>query len=104
MSDDLSLFGDGPHPEPQVVATPTPIADWQRDLIREALDARGVTSTEDRRRAVEEAAGRDVTALRDLTSDEAIRVLNKLGEAGSSGERSASLWDSRDEDTWIDRL
>lgn len=104
MTDDFALFGDDPQVAPPQVAAPAPIADWQRDLIRKALDARGLTAIEDRQRAVEGAAGREVATLRDLTHDEAIRVLNRLGEAGSTRDRSASLWDSRDEDTWIDRL
>lgn len=105
MTDDRALFGDVPSAGPApVVAAPTPIADWQRDLIRKALDARGLVTMEDRQRAVAGAAGRDVASLRDLTHDEAIGVLNRLGETESRGERSASLWESRDEDTWIDRL
>ncbi|RNM12127.1 hypothetical protein EFL26_20160 [Nocardioides pocheonensis] len=83
---------------------PTPIADWQRDLIRKALDARGLTAMDDRQQAVEGAAGRALANLRDLTHDEAIVVLNRLGGSGPAGNRSASLWESRDEDTWIDRL
>jgi hypothetical protein len=58
----------------------------------------------DRQQAVERAAGRSLRSLRDLTHDEAIRVLKRLGEAGQRGDQSASLWGSRDEDTWIDRL
>jgi len=105
VTDDEALFGNEPPATPApVVAAPTAIAAWQRDLIRKALDARGLTSMEDRQRAVSGAAGRDVASLRDLTRDEAIHVLNRLGEAESRGDRSASLWESRDEDTWIDRL
>lgn len=105
MPDDLSLFGDDePAIPPTQVSAPAPIADWQVDLLRKALDARGLTSMDDRQQAVEGAAGRAVPTLRDLTCDEAIRVLNRLGESGQRGGRSASLWESRDEDTWIDRL
>lgn len=105
MTDELALFGDEPRAAAAPpVALPTPIADWQRDLIRKALDARGLTAMEDRQQAVEVAAGRAVTNLRDLTHDEAIHVLNRLGQAGAAGGRKTSLWESRDEDTWIDRL
>ena len=106
MSEDLPLFGDDESVEDApVVPRPTLIADWQRDLIRKALDARGLASMEERRLAVEGAAGRPVATLRDLTHDEAINVLNQLGQTSptATGARS-SLWDSRDEDTWIDRL
>jgi hypothetical protein len=37
---DLSLFGDDEHPEPQSDRAPAPIAAWQVDLLRKALDAR----------------------------------------------------------------
>lgn len=105
MTDDLALFGDEPPAAPAPVdLAPSPIADWQRDLIRKALDARGLASMEDRQCAVAGAAGRDVASLRDLTHDEAIRVLNRLGATEPRGDRSASLWESRDEPTWIDRL
>lgn len=105
MSDDLPLFGDDPRPAPvDAQKTPTPIADWQVDLLRKALDARGLTAMADRQQAVEGAAGRSLRSLRDLTHDEAIRVLNRLGESGQPGDQSVSLWESRDEDTWIDRL
>lgn len=59
---------------------------------------------EDRQQAVEDAAGRAVSNLRDLTHDEAIRVLNRLGQSDSTAAGKTSLWESRDEDTWIDRL
>ena len=105
MTDDLAPFGDEPPAGPAAdVGTPTPIADWQRDLIRKALDTRGLTSMEERQRAVAGAAGREVASLRDLTHDEAILVLNRLGETESLRDRSTSLWESRDEPTWIDRL
>lgn len=101
----MALFGDEPRvPSAPPADVPKPIADWQRDLIRNALDARGLTAMEDRQQAVEGAAGRAVPNLRDLTHDEAIVVLNSLGQSGPAGNRSASLWESRDEDTWIDRL
>lgn len=58
----------------------------------------------DRQQEVERAAGRSVRSLRDLTHDEAIRVLNSLGASGQRSDRPVSLWESRDEDTWIDRM
>lgn len=106
MSDYLSLFGDDDEPTvtPSQVSEPAPIADWQVELVRKALDVRGLKSMEDRQHAVEGAAGRSVRALRDLTHDEAISVLNRLGKTSRGADRSTSLWESRGEDTWIDRL
>ena len=105
MSDDLSLFGDDePAVPPMPESTPAPIADWQVNLLRKALDARGLTAMADRQQEVARAAERSVPTLRDLTHDEAIRVLNSLGASGRRSDRPVSLWESRDEDTWIDRL
>lgn len=104
MDGDLGLFGEELESVAPPPPSPTPVADWQRDLIRKALDARGLASMDDRQRAVEEAAGRPLENLRDLTHDEAIAVLNRLGQTRTAAEPSSSLWDARDEDTWIDRL
>jgi hypothetical protein len=102
---DQSLFGDEPETPSAVPVPPAaaPIRDWQIDLLRKALDARGLTTMAERQTMIEELAGRPVSALRDLTQDEALGLLSKLGStAPKSG--NGSLWESRDEDTWIDRL
>lgn len=106
MSGDLSLFGDDDPEEPvHPVQRVEPLAsDWQIDLLRKALDARGLTTMAERQQAVEAAAGRAVESLRGLTHEEALRVLSRLGQAPASKPRAASAWDERDEDTWIDRL
>lgn len=104
MSDDLSLFGDD---EPQVAPatpTPAPVADWQVDLLRKALDARGLTTMDERQQVIQVAVERPVESLRSLTHEEALRVLSRLGEAPAAKSASGSAWDQRDEDTWIDRL
>lgn len=105
MSDDMALFGDdAPPPAPQPVEpAATPAADWQIDLLRKALDARGLVDMADRQRAIEDAAGHPVESLRALTHEEALSVLSRLGPA-PEGKRTGSTWDQRDEDTWIDRL
>lgn len=105
MSDDPSLFGDDPSPAPvEATKAPTPIADWQVDLLRRALDARGLTSMADRQQAIESAAGRAVESLRALSHDEGLQVLSRLGQQPSAGRSASSHWDDREEDTWIDRL
>ena len=105
MTDDLSLFGDDARPEPvETPKAPTPIAEWQVDLLRKALDARGLTSMTDRQHAIESAAGRAVESLRALTHDEGLQVLSRLGQQPSGGRSASSQWDDREEDTWIDRL
>lgn len=48
VSDDLSLFGDdAPSVPAKPAATVTTIAEWQIDLLRKALDARGLTTMVD---------------------------------------------------------
>lgn len=105
MSDDLSLFGDdAPSVPVEPPRAPTPIADWQVDLLRRALDARGLSTMESRQRVIESAAGRTVTSLRALTHEEGMQLLSRLGQKAAPGRSTTSQWDDRDEDTWIDRL
>lgn len=105
MSGDLSLFGDEQPNEPaQPVPTEAPIADWQLELLRKTLTAHGLTTMAERQQAIEAAAERPVESLRSLTRAEGVRVLERLGPPPASQAQSASAWDSRDEDTWIDRL
>ncbi|WP_156411471.1 hypothetical protein [Nocardioides sp. Soil805] len=104
MTDDLSLFGDGPAPLPEPVLAPVSIPDWQIELLRKALDSRGLTSMAERQQAIQSAAGRPVESLRALTHDEGLRVLSVLGQRPRRSASDGSAWDDRDEDTWIDRL
>jgi DNA polymerase-3 subunit epsilon len=104
VNDELSLFGDDPARTVPAAPVATPIADWQVDLLRKALDARGLTGMDERQTAIEAAAGRAVESLRALTHDEGLQVLSRLGQAHTSGRADTSAWDDRDEDTWIDRL
>lgn len=101
---DQSLFGDEPE-APSAVSVPSaaPIRDWQIELLRKALDARGLTTMAERQTLIEQLAGHPVSALRDLTHDDAMALLTKLGSnAPKAG--SGSVWESREGDTWIDRL
>ncbi len=105
MSDELSLFGDEPTtPEPVAQPSAPSISDWQVDLLRKALDARGLTSMAERQAAIEAATGRGVPSLRALTQEEALRILNQFGQEPPKRSSSGSAWDDREEDTWIDRL
>lgn len=105
MSDELSLFGDDPAESAPAAPTKSPpVSDWQVDLLRKALDGRGLTTMTDRQQAIEAAAARPVESLRALTQEEALSVLNRLGQAPVKKAAGKSAWDDRDEDTWIDRL
>lgn len=103
--DEPSLFGDDePTQQEAAQPAPSPVADWQVDMLRKALDARGLTTMTERQQVIEEAVGRSVESLRMLTHEEGLRVLSQLGQAPTSQTSSKSAWDDRDEDTWIDRL
>ena len=105
MSDELSLFGDEPaQPEPVPTPEPPPVSDWQVNLLRKALDARGLTSMAERQSAIESAAGREVPSLRALTQEEALRILNQFAQEPPKRSSAGSAWDDREKDTWIDRL
>ncbi|WP_166390120.1 hypothetical protein [Nocardioides ochotonae] len=105
MTMDTPLFGDEMPSTPPVASTTThdPVSDWQVDLLRKALDARELTNQNARRALVEEHAGRSLTSLRDLTSEEALQVITALGRKAAPAQ-SGSSWDEREDDTWIDRL
>lgn len=105
VSDELSLFGDDAPPARHEASPATPpIADWQVRQIRNAMDARGIEHMDERKRIVEEAAGRKVESLRSLTHNEAIRVLSQIGPAHAPAQSLESSWDEREHETWIDRL
>lgn len=105
MSDDLSLFGDDPaEPAPAAPTKSPAVSDWQVDLLRNALDGRGLTTMTDRQQAIESAAGRPVESLRALTQEEALSVLSRLGQAPVKKASGTSAWDDREDDTWIYRM
>ena len=91
-------------PEPVAAPEPPPVSDWQVDLLRKVLDARGLASMPERQAAIESAAGREVPSLRALTQEEALRILSQFGQEPPARSSTGSAWDDRDEDTWIDRL
>lgn len=105
MTMDTPLFGDDvpSTPPPAATATPAPVAGWQVDLLRKALDARHLTDQHERQDLIEQHAGRSLTSLRDLTSEEAVKVISALGRDAAPSQ-SGSSWDDREDDTWIDRL
>lgn len=106
MSVEQALFGDDESSSSAAETPPqrpAPIGDWQIDLIRRALDGRRITEMSERQSLIEAAVGRSLASLRELTSEEAIAVLSTLGKQAPRRE-ATSLWDSREEDTWLDKL
>ena len=104
-----SLFGDDEPAERAQVLAPAPVKEWQVELLRKALDSRGLQSMDDRQRLVEGHVGRPIASLRAMTQDEAMSLLTKLGSNAPTGDSSSSSsssysWDNREGETWIDRL
>lgn len=105
MSGDPSLFGDDQSSAPvQTAHVETPIPDWLVNQLKDALTSLGLTTMAERQLAIEAAAERPVQSLRALTRAEALRVLERLSFRSAPPAPSASAWDAREEDTWIDRL
>lgn len=102
VSMDQSLSGDGP--------TSAPI-EWHQDRYgtgsltfsggRSTAGAWGAWTSVSRWSRTLPAG--DVSSLRDLTQEESLAILSRLGSSAPA-TKSASLWDRRDEDTWIDRI
>ncbi len=108
MPGDFDLFGnaaDDYYGNAQTAPEPVPefAAAWQVNLLRKALDSRGLTDMAERQRAIENVVGRSVESLRMLTQVEALEVLDRFADTASK-DRRGSAWDERDEETWIDRL
>lgn len=104
MTAEDALFDD-PNAS-KIVASPTgtgAASDHQVAQLRAALDARGMSSMEERRQAIVNFAGRQVASLRELSFAEARRILDTMAmqRPKSTG---GSAWDDRDGETWIDKL
>lgn len=93
--------------EPAKPTSPSdmPIRPEQMQQIRDALDEAGVIAQEDRKTLIESVVIRSVSTLRDLHAVEARRVLERIKErTARSPKATGSAWDTREEDTWIDKL
>lgn len=110
MNDELSLFDmaeEEPAPSSSWAGIP-PIRDDQITEVRQAFANAGIEDQSRRQKMIQEAVHRDVTSLSDLKATEVRHVLDRIasGESGAvpEGASSASAWDEREGDTWIDRL
>jgi DNA polymerase-3 subunit epsilon len=84
---------------------PPPARSEQIAAIRQGLDDAGINTQLDRQAFIEDVILMKVCSLRDLTALQARRVIDRLKiDRGRSTSAGGSLWDNRDEDTWIDRL
>ena len=73
--------------------------------IRAALDGAGIMNQASRKALIESGVLREVDSLRRLRSIDAQRILQRLRQQSNPAPRlTGSAWDTREEDTWIDKL
>lgn len=73
--------------------------------IRDAFNRAGIVDQDERQFIVESVTVRAIASLRELRAVEAHRVLDRINQRGDSGPRSnGSAWDTREEETWIDKM
>jgi hypothetical protein len=103
MSD--GLFDMGEESLPVEDLSPPLARDEQIAAIRSGLDSLDILSQQERQAFVESVILTTVGSLRDLTAVQARRVVDQLKVVRDRpAAKDGSLWDTRDEDTWIDRL
>jgi len=102
MSDALFEIDD---PAMPTLPRDMPIRPEQLHQIRDAFDEAGVLGQEDRKALIESVVIRPMSALRDLSAIDARRVLQRIKElTDRSPKASGSAWETREEDTWIDKM
>lgn len=95
---------DLPETEPAAPASP-PITNAQVQAIRQAFDAVGITSMEERQQIIESCTIRPVANIRELLAKDVRPILSRINQRMTSkGPATGSAWDNREEDTWIDKL
>lgn len=104
VTDALFSFGEAATPASNIV--PAPMTPEQRIQIRELFAHLGVSEASRQFAIVKELTGVEVSQVGDMRASTAQRVIegirNRLARTGHV--RSGSDWDTREEDTWIDRL
>lgn len=90
---------------PQDAPVEPNIQSEQIQEIRTAFDRAGITEQEERRALIESIVFREVGSLRELRAVEARRIIIRIRQRAAARPKSTgSAWDTREEDTWIDRL
>lgn len=110
MSDDAFTLFDIGGSAAEAPAGPStlpelPIRPEQVEAIRAAFQKAGIVEQDHRKSLIESVVIREVASLHDLRAIEAHRILKRIEDRGSSGPKATgSAWDTREEDTWIDKL
>jgi hypothetical protein len=102
MNDEPGLFDIPTESTPEAIQD-LPIRPEQIKQIREAFDKAGVAEQEQRKALINSVIIREVASLRELHAVEVRRILLAI-EQRASPKLTGSAWDTREEDTWIDKL
>ncbi|MDQ0768196.1 hypothetical protein QF031_000945 [Pseudarthrobacter defluvii] len=105
IENEFSLF-DIPEtatPRSPSVLPDLPIRDDQVQEIRAAFDEAGIVEQTARKSLIESVSMREVASLRDLRAVEARRIVQRIKDT-TKPKATGSSWDTREEDTWIDKL
>lgn len=91
-------------PEPHERQEPL-ITDQQVATIRRAFDDAGIVSMEERQELIQTCTVRPIANIRELYVQDVRQVLKRIEDRKNyTGPSTGSLWDNREEDTWIDKL
>lgn len=98
----LSLFA--PDPVEQAVQD-IPISEEQVQRILKAFENAGILQDHERKEIITSCVVRPVASFGDLLATDFRRILRRIDEhANRKPQRLGSAWETREEDTWIDRL
>ncbi|GAA2199990.1 hypothetical protein [Sinomonas flava] len=104
MTDQDGLFNVSTE-QPPAAPTERKISDQQVQLLRDAFAAAGIDGMDDRKAIVESVTIRSVATIRDLHAKDVRPILRRIEERRNyAAPVTGSAWDTREEDTWIDRL
>lgn len=83
----------------------TLISSNQVHLLRQAFEAAGINSMEDRRELIESCTIRSVATIRELLARDVRPILRRIQDRSATQRaQEGSTWDNREEETWIDKL
>lgn len=104
MSEDqLSLF-EVEIPVEEVLQD-KPISKDQVSKILEAFERAGIMGEPARKEIIASCVVRPVASFDDLLAKDFQRIMKRIEERGNpKPQRVGSAWDTREEDTWIDKL
>ncbi|WP_430297718.1 hypothetical protein [Sinomonas sp. B1-1] len=102
--DQFGLFDEPSSARDEVRVEPK-ITDEQVQKLREAFASAGISSMDERKAIIESCTVRPVATIREVYAHETPRILRRIEEHRNyTGPSTGCAWDTREEDTWIDRM